>query len=307
MAKPRFIVVTGPTASGKTNISVHIARALGSQIISADSMQIYKGMDIGTAKATAEEMQGVEHHFLDIVYPDQEYSVAEFQKEAFLMIDQMNQINTVPIVAGGTGLYINALVYRLNFFEFSKNESVRQKYSQLADDKSIQYLYNMLKEKDPEYAKMISENDRKRIIRRLEIIDITGVQQYDFRQNNDDYDICMIGLNMPRDVLYERINRRVDGMITDGLADEAYELYQKYGETTALKAIGYKEFIPYFNGVYDLDEAIRLIKRNTRRFAKRQLTWFKRDKRIEWFDVSSYSCIEDINIDIMNYIKGKGF
>ncbi len=307
MTKNRFIVVTGPTASGKTQISVGIARRLKTEIISADSMQIYRGCDIGTAKATEEEMKGVRHHLIDIVDPDREYSVAEFQTEAFKLIDRINDKGAIPIVCGGTGLYINSLVYSLDFGSNSRNDDVRQKYAQLADDKTAAYLYNTLKEKDPEYAKVISGNDVRRMIRRLEILETTGDTQYDFRKYNDDYEYLIIGLTMPRDILYKRINLRVDGMIEEGLVDEARKLYKIFGEVNALKAIGYKELISYFKGEYDAEEAVRLIKRNTRRFAKRQMTWFKREERMKWFDISRYSCIEDTINDIIIYIKGKGF
>lgn len=307
MSKKKFIVITGPTATGKTKVSVEAAKALNSQIISADSMQIYKGMDIGTAKVSASEMDGVTHHFIDIVLPNADYSVSKFQKKAFLLIDSMNEKGIVPIIAGGTGLYINSLVYQLDFSDSSKNELVRQKYVQLARDKSVSYLYNVLKEKDPKYASIISANDERRIIRRLEIIETSGVPYYDFRQANGDYDVVIIGLTMPRELLYKRTDERVDAMIKNGLIDEAKALYNEFGNVKALKAIGYKELIPFFDGEYDLDEAIRLIKRNTRRFSKRQLTWFRPDERIKWFDVSSYACIEDTINDIINYINEKGF
>lgn len=307
MTKNKFIVITGPTASGKTKVSVEVARALNSQIISADSMQIYKGMDIGTAKVTEAEMQHIPHHLIDIVLPDHNYSVAEFQRHAFQLINKINQTGTVPIVAGGTGLYIHSLVYKLDFSNSKKNESLRQKYIQLADDKSIQYLYNILKAKDPNYANIISPNDKKRIIRRLEIIETSGVQDYNLCQHNNDYDFIIIGLNMPREMLYKRVNERVDEMLKNGLVDEAYNLYNKYENVNALKAIGYKELIGYFDKQYDLEEAVRLIKRNTRRFVKRQITWFKRDNRIVWFDISGYTCIEHTINDIIGCIKGKGF
>ena len=307
MSKNSFIVITGPTAAGKTNVAVRAARMLCSEVISADSAQIYRGMDIGTAKATKNEMQGVPHHFIDIVTPDQEYSAAEFQKKAFRIIDGLCEKNTVPVVAGGTGLYVNSLVYNLDFFQHSKNDAVRQKYQQLADDKGMDYLYNILKERDPEYANIISCNDIRRIIRRLEIIDSGSEIKYNFRQYNDDYDIIIIGLTLPRETLYERINRRVDIMLEAGLFEEVYKLYQTYGDVNAFKAIGYKEIIGHIKGEYEMSEAVRRIKRNTRRFAKRQMTWFKRDARIVWFDISKYCCIEDTINDIIKCIKRKGF
>jgi len=303
----RFIILTGPTASGKTKVSVEVAKQLGTRIISADSMQIYKGMDIGTAKVTEEEMQGIKHEMIDIVNPDMAYSAAEFQKQAFSLIEKANKNGEIPVVAGGTGLYINSLVYNLDFGVTPNNDTIRQKYTQLADDKSTEYLYNILEKKDPEYAKIIARTDKRRIIRRLEIIETKGESAYEFRQSNTDDDYLMIGLTLPRDILYKRINARVDDMIQMGLVDEARRVYDAYGDINALKAIGYKELIAYFKGETGLDEAVSLVKRNTRRFAKRQMTWFRRDKRIVWFDVCTHPCIEDTINDIMLYIKRKGF
>ncbi len=303
----RFIIVTGPTASGKTKVSVEVAKKLGTCIISADSMQIYKGMDIGTAKATKEEMQGVTHEMIDIVAPDEVFSVAEFQKLAFSLIENANNRGEVPVVAGGTGLYINSLVYNLDFASTYNNDNIRQKYTQLADDKSTEYLYNILEKKNPEYAKIIARTDKRRIIRRLEILEAKGESAYEFRQPNTDDEFLIIGLSMPRDILYKRIDTRVDDMIQMGLVDEARRVYDVYGDIHALKAIGYKELIAYFKGETGLDEAVLLIKRNTRRFAKRQMTWFRRDERIAWFDVCVHPCIEYTINDIMLYIKRKGF
>ncbi len=301
----RFIIITGPTASGKTKISVEVAKALHSGVISADSMQIYKGMDIGTAKATVDEMQGVHHDLIDIVAPNEDYSVAQFQKDAFSLIEEANSKGEAPVIAGGTGLYVNALVYDLNFGASRKDDTIRLKLSQLADDKSSEYLYNILENKDPEYAKIVAKNDRRRILRRLELIETNGTSAYEFRKPNTSDDFLIIGLSIPRPLLYERIEARVDNMIQCGLVEEARRIYDLYGETVALKAIGYKELVDYFKGGITLDEAVRLIKRNTRRFAKRQMTWFKRDERIEWFDVRP--CIEETICEIMLYIKRKGF
>lgn len=303
----KFIVITGHTAAGKTAVSALAAKALNSEVISADSMQIYRGMDIGTAKTSREDMLGVPHHMIDILYPNEEYSAAQYQKDAFKIIDRLNEKGIVPVVSGGTGLYINSLVYDIDFSATAKNGEIRQKYTQLADDKSVEYLYNILKEKDPKFANIISASDKRRIIRRLEVLDSGLAPEYDFRKYNESYEYIIIGLTIPRDKLYERINARVDAMIEKGLIDEAQRLYDIYGEVNAMKAIGYKEIIPLIRGEYEKDEAIRLIKRNTRRFAKRQTTWFKRDSRIKWFDISAYACIEETVNDIIIYIKGKGF
>ena len=303
----KFIVITGPTASGKTHVAVEVAKRLGSEIISADSMQIYRGMDLGTAKASLEEMQGVRHHLIDVVQPDEPYTVADFQRDAFDIIDKLNAQGVVPIVAGGTGLYINALVYDLDFTGVKGDEVFRQKLTQLADDKGLETLYNMLSEKDPAYASVIAPSDRRRIIRRLEVIESSGTETYDFLKPRESIDTAMFGLTLPRDMLYSRINERVDGMVKYGLVEEARMLYNEYGLTGALKAIGYKELIGYFLGSCTIEEAIVSIKQSTRRYAKRQITWFKRDSRIRWFDVSQCPCIEDTVHEIMNDIRRKGF
>ncbi len=307
MSRRRFIVITGPTACGKTAVSIAYAKAKKVPVISADSMQIYKGLDIGTAKTSAEQMQGVLHYLIDIVAPNQAYTAADFKRDAFLLIEQCNSKGLLPVVCGGTGLYINSLVYSLDFGNTAPNDKLRQKYTQLADDKSIEYLYNELKQKDPEYANLISSCDLRRIIRRLELIESGGLEKYDFLKPNDNDSFLIIGLMMPRDMLYERIDARVDDMIKQGLESEARTLIEKYGDVNALKAIGYKEFYSYFEGKASLEDTIALIKRNTRRYAKRQITWFKRDSRIMWFNICQYSCLEELVYGIISYTDGKGF
>ncbi len=300
-------MVTGPTASGKTQIALEIARQMCSEIISADSMQIYRGMDIGTAKATPDEMGGIRHHLIDIVRPDETYTAADFQRDAFSIIDMLNARGVTPVIAGGTGLYINSLVYDLNFSRVKADEGFRQKLTQLADDKGLETLYNRLKEQDSAYAAVIAPTDKQRIIRRLEILETSGPEAYEFQKLREDIETVMIGLTMPRDRLYHRIEKRVDQMVKNGLVEEARMLYNQYGETGAMKAIGYKELSGYFRGNASLEEAAAEIKKNTRRYAKRQITWFKRDTRLQWFDVSQYPSIEDMNQEIMNVIRRKGF
>ncbi len=303
----RFVVITGPTASGKTRVSVKVATALGSCVISADSMQIYKGMNIGTAKVTPEEKQGVPHYMIDIITPDQSYSVAEYQKTVFELIERENSKEHIPIIAGGTGLYIHSLVYDIDFTNTPGNDTFRQKYLQLADDKSIKHLYNELRQKDPAYASIIEPGDLRRIVRRLEIIENGGAGEYDFRRMNTRDDMLIIGIDLPRETLYSRINARVDGMLANGLVEEARRIYNQYGMVNALKAIGYKELIAHFEGSMSLEEAAEVIKRNTRRYAKRQMTWFRRDERIKWVDFDASLCIEDTINDIIMIIKEKGF
>lgn len=307
MKQHRFLVVAGPTASGKTAVSVGLAKALGAPVISADSMQIYRGCDIGTAKATPRDMQGVSHHMLDIAGPEQAYSVAEYQRAAFALIERYNAGGIAPVVAGGTGLYINSLVYMLDFGRLCPHDTIRQKYTQLADDKSTENLYNILKQTDPEYASLIAGSDRRRIVRRLELLEAGDAGDYDFRRPNTGDLFLMMGLKLPRDVLCRRIDRRVDDMIAKGLEDEARRLLEEHEGANAAKAIGYKEFGAYFRKEASWQETIELIKRNTRRYAKRQMTWFRRDERIQWFDVCAYPCLEDLIDDIITYAKGKGF
>lgn len=307
MTKRRFIVLTGPTACGKTAVSIALAKAMGSAVISADSMQIYKGCDIGTAKVTAKEADGVAHHMIDIIEPSEAYSAADYQRDAFDLIEQYNAKGIIPIAAGGTGLYINSLVYKLHFGSTPPDLLIRQKYTQLADDKSTEYLYNELIQKDPEYAKLISSRDKRRIIRRLELIESGGAEKYDFRQPNTDDVFLLVGLKLSREVLYRRIEARVDQMMALGLEQEARVLFEQYGKVNATKAIGYKEFGAYFANEADIEQTAALIKRNSRRYAKRQMTWFKRDPRIEWFDVLRYPCLKELTDDIIAYVNRKGF
>ncbi|MFA5675090.1 MAG: tRNA (adenosine(37)-N6)-dimethylallyltransferase MiaA [Christensenellales bacterium] len=307
MSGRRFIVITGPTASGKSQVSIEYAKAKKVPVISADSMQIYRGLDIGTAKITPRQTRGVTHYLIDITEPNTAYTAADFKRDAFDKIKMCNAKGQTPVVCGGTGLYINSLVYSLNFGNTAPDRGLRQKYTQLADDKSIEYLYNELKQKDPEYANLISRRDTRRIIRRLELIESGGWEKYDFLKPNENDSFLIIGLTMPRDMLYERINARVDEMIKRGLEAEARTLFEKYGDSNALKAIGYKEFYAYFEGKATLDETAAIIKRNTRRYAKRQITWFKRDSRIMWFNICRFSCLEELVYGIITYTDGKGF
>ncbi len=244
---------------------------------------------------------------IDIVDPDTDYTAAQYQKDARELIKKTNDRGVVPVVCGGTGLYIHSLVYEMDFSHTPANQAIRQKYIQLADDKGKEYLYNELKKKDPDYADMISCGDTRRMIRRLEIIESCGQSDYDFRRKNIRDRFIMIGLTMPRDMLYKRINERVDHMIENGLVDEARRLLLQHGQVNALKAIGYKEWGPYFNGNATLTDTVELIKRNTRRYAKRQMTWFNGDDRIKWFDISASPCLENTINDIIKIIKEKGF
>lgn len=284
--KEKVYIILGPTASGKTAVAIELAKKLNGEIISADSMQIYKGMDIGTAKPSIEERQGIPHHLFDIAEPDETYSVAMFQQAAKACIEDIIIRGKVPIVAGGTGLYLNALTYDLDFTETSQDSAFREELMQ----KDALMLYDMLSKQDAQAAMRIHPHDKKRIVRRLEILKNEGsAKDYVFRRPNEAYQFIMAGLTTDRAVLYERINRRVDGMVEQGLVEEVKALAQTYtNASTSMQAIGYKELLCYLQGNDTLESAVEKIKRNSRRYAKRQWIWFKRDDRIVWYDTAEY-------------------
>lgn len=285
MKRIKIISVVGPTASGKTSLSIEIAKRYNGEIISADSMQIYKGMDVATAKPTKEEMQGIVHHLIDNVNPENEYSVAQYVNDARNAIIDIDQRGKTPILVGGTGLYVNSLLDNVQFIESPVDEELRKRLNSL----NTEELLHMLCEVDKEsYEKLSVEKNHKRIARALEIYYVTGkpksVVDREAKSTPSPYDAIKIGLNAnDRQFLYDRINMRVDSMIDMGLLDEAKKFLSMNLSSTASKAIGYKEFIPYFNGESSLEECKDVLKMETRRYAKRQLTWFKRDKDINWF------------------------
>jgi len=253
--KQKLIILTGPTAVGKTSVSIELAKRINGEIISADSMQIYKYMDIGTAKILKEEMQNIPHHMIDIVYPDDSFSVSNYKQHAMQLIDEISGKGKLPIVVGGTGLYINSLTYKLNFASVPPNEEIRRDLEALGDKYGNEYLHNMLRRVDNESTKRISIRDRKRIIRALEIYKLTGKTMSEYNENfrikNEDFDLSMICLNMDRKKLYDRINKRVDIMIEQGLIDEVKAIlnmgYNK--NLTSLQGIGYKEIIMYLDNL----------------------------------------------------------
>ncbi len=304
-----LLSIVGPTGIGKTETSINLAENLSGEIISADSMQIYKYMDIGTAKITKEEMKGIPHYLIDIVYPDEEFTVSDFKESATKYINNIYNRGNLPIIVGGTGLYVNSLVYDLNFTNVAPNNEFREKYEIIADKYGNGVIYEELRSIDPKSAKRIHVNDRKRIIRALEIYYVTkkpmSVYYKDFRRYNDDFDVVMIGLTNKREDLYKRINYRVDRMIEKGLIEEVKGLldmgYTDY--LNSLQALGYKEIILYLKNEITLDEAIDLIKRSTRKFAKRQLTWFRRDNRIKWIDVGCFENNHEVSDYIFRYSK----
>ena len=291
MDKPKIIVICGPTASGKTALSIALAKKIGGEIISADSMQIYIDMNIGTAKPTMEEREGVTHYLIDCVSPETRYSVADFKKDANDAIVEILSKNKTPIVVGGTGLYIDSLIYGIDFNEMQFDSEYRSKLDKLADEKGLEYLYDMACKIDEDAMRKISKNDKKRICRVLEIYKSTGKTktqlEAESRKKELEYDFRVFALNMDRQLLYNRINKRVDLMIESGLIDEVRQLIQKYrGMPTAMQGLGYKEVVQYFDNIYSKEEMIEKIKQESRRYAKRQLTWFRRNKSIVWLDAT---------------------
>ena len=286
----KVVVICGPTASGKTSLSIELAKKINGQIISADSMQIYDEMDIGTAKPTKEEMQGIKHYLIGNVKPTNRYSVSEYKKDATNAIEETIQDNKFPIIVGGTGLYVNSLIYGIDYPEIETDLEYRKKLEEIAEKEGLNKLYNMAKEIDEKAMEKISPNDQKRILRVLEIYNQTGKTKTELeiesRKNGVKYDFRVFAIDMPREILYERINKRVDIMFENGLLEEVKRLYKKYGEElyTSIQAIGYKEVIDYINGKYTKEEMIEKIKMETRRYAKRQITWFKRIENIIWLD-----------------------
>ncbi len=300
----KLFILMGPTAVGKTSISIDLAKRLNGEIISADSMQIYKYMNIGTAKVMPDEMEGIPHYLIDIIYPDENFTVSDYKRMATKYIKKVNQKNKLPIVVGGTGLYINSLVYKLNFASVPPNDEVRQKLETYDNE----YLHSKLIEVDRITGERISVNDRKRIIRALEIWEVSGKtpSEYNknFREETDEYNLTMVCLNMDREKLYKRINDRVDLMIELGLVDEVKNIlnmgYNK--DLVSMQGIGYKEIIMYLENKISLDDAINIIKQGSRNYAKRQLTWFKRDNRIKWIDIDNFESIDQISENIEDYI-----
>lgn len=293
MKKP-LIVIAGPTACGKTDISIDLAEKIGGEIISGDSMQVYKYMDIGTAKVTKEEMRGIPHYLVDELYPDEEYNVMLFQQKAKQYMEGIYSRGHIPIIVGGTGFYINALVYDNDFSEEEESEIRKELYA-VAENEGAEKLHAMLAEVDPEYAANIHHNNVKRVARALEYYRLTGEKMSEHNKNAKEketpYNLAFFVLNMDREKLYERINLRVDIMMNNGLEQEVRKLIEMgYSpELVSMQGLGYKEFIPYFNGEISLEQVVDDIKKYTRRFAKRQLTWFRGQTNGTWLDMGTLS------------------
>ncbi len=287
--KQKVIFIIGPTAAGKTDIALDLAEHFKGEIICADSMQIYQDMHIGTARPLYEEQRGIPHHLFGFIAPDAEYNVAKYQKDAKQILANLSIKGTLPLVVGGTGLYINSLLYNIDFTQTAPNQELRQELSnQYNLPGGPDKLYSELVKKDPVAALRIHPNDKKRLIRRLEILlleEPSAALTYNFCTTmQESYESLIIGINKERELLYKDIEKRVDIMISQGLEEEVRKVYEHYGEKiTAFSAIGYKEFLPYFHGIASKKETIELIKRNTRRFAKRQLTWFRKIPSVQWF------------------------
>ena len=282
---PKVLIIAGPTASGKTSIGVECAKLFNGEIISADSMQIYKGMNINTAKVTEDEMQGIPHHMLDIVDPKDNFSVSEYRDMARKIIDDILSRNKLPIIVGGTGLYIRGILYDYNYSNTQKDDSIRQKYQKLLEENDPNYIYDILVQKDPEAAKTIHPNNTKRVIRALEIVDSTGKTRKPQQELKQLYDHTIVVLDWPRDELYSRINQRVDIMIEQGGLNEAEHFIKSLPEDCqSMQAIGYKEFAPYFNNQATLEQVTDNLKQFTRNYAKRQITYFKGFKDAFWLN-----------------------
>lgn len=286
----KVIVICGPTASGKTALSIELAKRIDGEIVSADSMQIYDEMSIGTAKPEPEEMQGIKHYLIGNISPTRRYSVSDYKNDAMKALNEIVQKRKMPIVVGGTGLYVNSLIYGIDYPEIETDLEYRAELEKIANNEGLESLYKKAQEIDKEAMKNISINDKKRIIRVLEIYKETGKNktqiELESRKNGVPYDYHVFAINMPREILYDRINRRVDIMIEKGLIEEVEHLYKKYGEQlcTSVQGIGYKEVIEYLKGKYTKEEMIEKIKMETRRYAKRQLTWFRKIPNIIWLD-----------------------
>ncbi len=304
--KRPLVILTGPTAVGKTALSITLAKAIGGEIISADSMQVYRRMDIGSAKITQEEMDGVPHHLIDVLEPEQEFNVVVFQKLAKQAAEEIYSRGHIPIVAGGTGFYIQALVYDIDFTENDEDTALRHSLEEQARRDGPEALFERLRAVDPESCESIHAHNIKRVIRAIEFYEKTGKKISDHnreqRQNTSPYNVAYFVLNDNRERIYERINARTDQMMAQGLEEEVRALWESgcRRDMVSMQGLGYKEMLAYLEGEISLDEAVYLIKRDTRHFAKRQLTWFRREKEVIWIDKTVF---DQNSQNIINYMK----
>ena len=304
----KVIVIVGPTSVGKTKMGVELAKKINGEVISGDSMQIYKGMDIGTAKVTKEEMDGVIHHLIDIKYPNESYSVKDFQDEVRKCIDDISSRNKMPIIVGGTGLYIKAALYDYEFNESDiDHDYFKDKYKEYTNEQ----LHQHLREIDEKSAEELHFNNRQRVLRAIEIYELTGKRKREMLEEQQHvclYDACFIGLTIERTLLYERINHRVDIMMENGLESEVKKLYDLgYNSSMqSMKGIGYKEWFDYFDGYVTKEEVSEKIKKNSRNYAKRQYTWFKNQFDMNWFDVNLDDFDQTV-LSVLTFVKNKLF
>ena len=301
MQKNKVIVICGPTASGKTALSIELAKKINGEIVSCDSMQIYKDMNIGTAKPTPEEMQGIKHYLIGYVSPEERYSVSDYKSDAKKAIKEIIQKGKMPIVVGGTGLYLDSLIYEIEYQDIKLDEEYRKKLEEEVEEKGLETLYERAKQIDAKAMEKISPNDKKRILRVLEIYHTTGKtkteQEIESRKKEVEYDYKVYALDWDRQKLYDRINKRVDIMVEKGLIEEVKQILKKYDTfPTAMQGLGYKEVVEYIEGKVTKEEMIEKIKMETRRYAKRQLTWFRKNKQTIWLNAED--TIED-NIQVI--------
>ena len=298
--KTPLLIIAGPTATGKSASAVELALRMGGEVVSADSMQVYRGMDIGSAKVTREEMRGVPHHLIDCVDPDETWNVVRFKEQASLAVRDIADRGKLPIVCGGTGFYIQALLYDIDFTQMEENAPLRKRLSDMAAEKGPEAVHALLAQRDPASAAAIHPGNVKRVIRALEFIEESGrsiaAHNAEQREKQSAYRSVFFVLTMDRAKLYERIDRRVDIMMQQGLLEEVTRLRDMgiARDSTAMQGIGYKQIYGFLEGEYDLEEAVRLIKRDTRHFAKRQLTWFRREKEVLWVDTDRFANREEM-------------
>lgn len=311
--KKPLIILTGPTAVGKTALSVKLAKAIDGEIISADSMQVYKYMDIGSAKIRSDEMEGVPHHLIDVLMPEEECNVVSFQKMAKECLEGIYERGHIPVVAGGTGFYIQALLYDIDFEEEEETAVLRSSLEKLAKEKGNHFMHERLRKVDPNAAEEIHENNVKRVIRALEFYEVNhfpiSEHNKEQRQKDSSYNFCYFVLNDERPNLYDRIDKRVDIMLENGLLEEVKKLKDMgyHRGMVSMQGLGYKEMLAYLEGEISFEEAVYLIKRDSRRFAKRQLTWFRREKEVIWVDKPSFSYDDNrILAFLLEKLKQKG-
>ena len=303
--KQPLIVLTGPTAVGKTSLSISLAKAVNGEIISADSMQVYKKMDIGSAKIRSEEMQGIPHYLVDVLEPEEEFHIVKFQQMAKKAMEDIYSRGKIPILVGGTGFYIQAVTKDIDFTEAQQENDYRKELEALAEEKGGEHLHEMLRKVDPVSADAIHAHNVKRVIRALEFYNQNGspisAHNEEQKQHESPYNLAYFVLNMPRELLYERIDLRVDQMMKEGLLEEVARLKEEgcHRGMVSMQGLGYKEILAYLDGEYPLEEAVRVLKRDTRHFAKRQLTWFRREQEVTWVNKDQFSYQEDQILDHM--------